>query len=145
MIPPSVIASVGRQQARRFFSKCPNSKSCIYMANYDFPDLVKAQLSVIDRRFLATRIGFATNIEERKSAINVGNPLNLHFEPFFCDEPNIFKKYWHAQFCQNRMKGEWFLLEEIDKEMLRVVMQEYQMTGVFLGDRKLFDKIAKCT
>ena len=145
MIHPLTIASVGRQQARRFFSECPNRQCCIYMANHDFSDLVKAQLSVIDRRFLATRIGFTTNIEERKYSMNIANPFNLHFESFFCDRPDLFKKYWHAQFYQNRLKGDWFLLEEIDKEMLRVVMQEYQMNGVFLGDKNLFDKISKRT
>ena len=129
------IARTGQQQSRRFFSTISSSnKGYIYLA---YPHRVTAYLKKIYLPLLATKIGFTREPEKRKACLQTGYPLKLVLEPFPCDPPEIFEKYWHNEFKNLHVRGEWFNLQEWHKEIVRIEMDFYNKTGRFPGNHLL--------
>jgi hypothetical protein len=69
------------------------------------------------------KIGFATNVQRRRSIANVGNPKYLHihyvFETGSKAEAEAVERDVHFQFSETHIRGEWFNLSAVDLPKIR--------------------------
>lgn len=68
------------------------------------------------------KIGATSDIENRVSALQTGNPYQLYCKAFIpCsgkDQAYRLEAFFHRQFRKNRMIGEWFRLYHFDMKKL---------------------------
>ena len=71
-----------------------------------------------DRNNSPVKIGVTSDIENRISALQTGNPYKLFCKAFIpCnnkDQAYRLESFFHHQFRKNRMVGEWFRLHYFD-------------------------------
>lgn len=70
------------------------------------------------------KIGVTSDIENRVSALQTGNPYQLYCKAFIpCsgkDQAYRLESFFHRQFIKNRMVGEWFRLYHFDMKKMVV-------------------------
>lgn len=66
------------------------------------------------------KIGYTKSIRERFLALRLGSPIPLQMlRAFECDgNHKQIEKKWHKLFASKRQHGEWFRLNERDKERI---------------------------
>lgn len=71
-----------------------------------------------ERNNSPVKIGVTSDIENRISALQTGNPYQLFCKAFIpCvnkDQAYRLESFFHRQFKKNRMIGEWFRLHHFD-------------------------------
>lgn len=70
------------------------------------------------------KIGIASNLIKRLSSLNTGSPEELRIFDFIkCDNPRKIESELHQRYSNNRIKGEWF---NIENEKILTMLNSYR-------------------
>jgi hypothetical protein len=135
------------------FLKTSYGRLRLYIARIKLPKMPKMWLTrdslppQLARPLYASKIGIVYDddllgVEKRLSALNTGNPFDVEMPVCVpCDEPRVFEKYWHEEYVNKKVKGEWFDLSDDDINCIADTTLIHHMTGDFAGDNDRLERI----
>lgn len=79
------------------------------------------------------KIGIASDVRSRMAQLQTGNPIALVLESCYeFDNPQPVEQSLHQRFDSKNQNGEWFLLDETDRELFQSICA--MLGGVRLAD-----------
>ena len=72
------------------------------------------------------KIGVTKDINRRLKTFNTASPQGFDiYDIVYCENPNALEKMLHSTFEKKRYTGEWFLLNETDKQQLSSITKNF--------------------